>query len=113
MVGLWGGPYLTHIYGFSLTERGNMLFVAVVAQVVGSFLWGTSDRLFESYKLPVMTAQLLTAVAMGLAAWIGVFPPSGAPLLVYGHRVFYRRAVGPDRARQVAVSARWSDAESR
>jgi MFS family permease len=75
VVGLWGGPYLTHIYGFSLTERGNMLFVAVMAQVVGSFLWGTSDRLFGSYKIPVLTAQLLTAGAMGLAAWIGVFPP--------------------------------------
>ncbi len=74
VVGLWGGPYLTHIYGFSLTERGNMLFVAVVAQVVGSFLWGTSDRLFKSYKRPVLMAQLLTALAMGLAAWIGVFP---------------------------------------
>jgi MFS family permease len=80
VVGLWGGPYLTHIYGFSLTERGNMLFVAVVAQVVGSFLWGTSDRLFKSYKRPVLMAQLLTATAMGLAAWIGIFQPWALPL---------------------------------
>jgi MFS family permease len=80
VVGLWGGPYLTHIYGFSLTERGNMLFVTVVAQVVGSFLWGTSDRLFKSYKRPVLMAQLLTATAMGLAAWIGIFPPWALPL---------------------------------
>ncbi len=35
VVGLWGGPYLTHVYGYSLTERGNMLLVAVVAQVIG------------------------------------------------------------------------------
>jgi predicted MFS family arabinose efflux permease len=76
VIGLWGGPYLTHIYGFSLTERGNMLFVAVMAQIVGSLLWGTSDRLFKSYKFPVLIAQLLTAAAMGLAAWIGIFPPS-------------------------------------
>jgi MFS family permease len=76
VVGLWGGPYLTHIYGFSLTERGNMLFVAVMAQVVGSFLWGASDRLFKSYKRPILIGQLLTAAAMGLAAWTGIFPPS-------------------------------------
>ena len=80
VVGLWGGPYLTHIYGFSLTERGNMLFVAVLAQVVGSLLWGASDRVFKSYKIPVLIAQLLTAAAMGLAAWIGVFPPSALVL---------------------------------
>jgi predicted MFS family arabinose efflux permease len=77
VVGLWGGPYLTHIYGFNLTERGNMLFVAVIAHVFGSLLWGASDRLFRSYKLPVLIAQLLTAGTMALAAWIGVFTPRG------------------------------------
>jgi hypothetical protein len=53
-----------------------MLFVAVMAQVVGSFLWGASDRLFKSYKRPILIGQLLTAAAMGLAAWTGIFPPS-------------------------------------
>jgi predicted MFS family arabinose efflux permease len=75
VVGLWGGPYLTHIYGYSLTERGNMLFVAVVAQIIGAVIWGPTDRLFNSYKIPVLTGHLLTAAAMGLAAWFGVFPP--------------------------------------
>ena len=73
VVGLWGGPYLTHVYGFSLTERGNMLFVAVVAQIVGAVVWGPSDRLFRSYKIPVLTGQLLTAFALLLAAWTGIF----------------------------------------
>ena len=76
VVGLWGGPYLTHIYGFTLTERGNMLFVAVVAQIVGAVVWGPTDRLFNGYKLPILTGQLLTAATLGLAAWIGVFPPT-------------------------------------
>jgi predicted MFS family arabinose efflux permease len=76
VVGLWGGPYLTHIYGYSLTERGNMLFVAVVAQVVGTMLWGPTDRLLNSYKIPVLTGHLLTAAAMGLAAVIGEFTPT-------------------------------------
>ncbi len=75
VIGLWGGPYLTHIYGYSLTERGNMLLVAVVAQVVGSFLWGSTDRLFNSYKIPVFTGALLTATLMALAAIVGVFSP--------------------------------------
>src|SRR5690606_17187402 len=47
VVGLWGGPYLTHIYGFGLTERGDMLFVAAVAQIVAAFLYGPTDRLFR------------------------------------------------------------------
>ncbi|MGE3989068.1 MFS transporter [Pseudorhodoplanes sp.] len=81
VVGLWGGPYLTHIYGYSLTERGNMLFVAVLAQIVGAMLWGPTDRLLNSYKIPVLTGHLLTAAAFGLAAVVGVFSP--AALLVW------------------------------
>ena len=36
VVGLWGGPYLTHIYGYGLEQRGNLLVIPVVTQVVGS-----------------------------------------------------------------------------
>lgn len=81
VVGLWGGPYLTHIYGYSLTERGNMLLVAVVAQVVGALLWGPSDRWFRSYKIPVTIGALLTAAAMAAGAIVGVFP--GSALLIW------------------------------
>lgn len=76
VVGLWGGPYLTHIYGYSLTERGNMLLVAVVAQILGSVLFGPTDRLLNSYKIPVLTGHLLTGAVMGLAAVVGVFSPA-------------------------------------
>jgi MFS family permease len=81
VVGLWGGPYLTHIYDYSLTDRGNMLFIAVVAQIVGAVVWGPTDRLFNSYKIPVLTGHLLTAAALGLAALVGVFAP--LPLLLW------------------------------
>ena len=40
VVGLWGGPYLTHVYGYSLEERGSFLLIPVLAQIVGSMLWG-------------------------------------------------------------------------
>ena len=54
IVGLWGGPYLTHVYGYDLKGRGDILFVAALAQVLGSFFWGPTDRLFGRYKLPIM-----------------------------------------------------------
>jgi MFS family permease len=77
VVGLWGGPYLTHIYGYSLTERGNMLLVAVVFQVIGALLWGPTDRWFKSYKVPVMTGALMTAAVMATGALVGEFSPVG------------------------------------
>jgi MFS family permease len=74
VVGLWGGPYLTHIYGYSLTERGDMLFVAVVAQIVAAFAYGPTDRIFRGYKIPVFSGALLTALTLGVVGWLGTLP---------------------------------------
>ena len=40
VVGLWGGPYLTHIYGYDLKGRGDILFVAALTQRAGLVLLG-------------------------------------------------------------------------
>jgi len=74
VVGLWGGPYLTHIYGYDLAARGNMLFTAAVAQVAAAFLWGPTDRLFRCYKTPVLLGAGSTALVFGVAAAWGKLP---------------------------------------
>jgi MFS family permease len=81
VVGLWGGPYLTHAYGYGLQARGDLLFVAAVAQILGSLAWGPMDRLFGSHKLPVLLGAGLTAAALALIAIVGVLAP--ALLLVW------------------------------
>jgi MFS family permease len=85
IIGLWGGPYLTHIYGYDLTGRGEILFLAALAQVTGSFFWGPSDRLFGSYKIPILIGLNLLLVALLILAVGGVLPTPvliGALLLV-------------------------------
>jgi len=79
IVGLWGGPYLTHVYGYDLQGRGDILFVAALAQVFGSFLWGPSDRLFGRYKVPIIIATSICLVSLVLLATLGTLP---APLLL-------------------------------
>jgi len=74
VVGLWGGPYLTHIYGYSLTERGDMLFAAVVGQIVAAFLYGPTDRIFRGYKIPVFSGAVLTGLTFAAVALLGVLP---------------------------------------
>jgi nitrate/nitrite transporter NarK len=59
VTGLWGGPYLTHVYGYDLTGRGDILFLSALAQVLGSFLWGPADRWFGSCKVPVLISLFL------------------------------------------------------
>lgn len=76
VVGLWGGPYLTHAYGYGLQARGDLLFVAAVAQILGSLAWGPTDRVFGSHKLPVLLGAGLTAAALALLALVGVLAPT-------------------------------------
>lgn len=79
VIGLWGGPYLTHIYGYDLQARGNVLLVAALTQVLGSFFWGPSDRLFGRYKLPVMIGTTTCFVSLVVLAVFGRLP---VPLLL-------------------------------
>ena len=80
IVGLWGGPYLTHVYGYDLKGRGDILFVAALAQVLGSFFWGPSDRIFGRYKVPIMIGTGSSFIALALLAALGTLP---LPLLIF------------------------------
>src|SRR5262249_14783436 len=75
IVGLWGGPYLTHIYGYDLEQRGGFLLIPVLTQIVGSMLWGPLDRLTGSHKLPVLVGATATAAALGYLALVGTLTP--------------------------------------
>lgn len=93
IVGLWGGPYLTHIYGYSLEARGNFLLIPVLTQIVGSVLWGQMDRLMGSHKRPVLIGALATAAALGYLALVGKLSPL---MLIVWFAVFgFVSAYGP------------------
>jgi MFS family permease len=74
VVGLWGGPYLTHIYGYDLKGRGDVLLVAALAGVLGSFLWGPSERLFGRHKVPVMLGAGICFTSLALLAGLSTLP---------------------------------------
>jgi MFS family permease len=93
IVGLWGGPYLTHIYGFTLEERGSLLLIPVVAQIIGALFWGPMDRLFKSYKLPVLIGAGGSAVCLAYLAAVG--SPSEAMLAVWFAIFGFLSAFGP------------------
>jgi MFS family permease len=82
IVGLWGGPYLTHHYGFDLKGRGDILFVPALAQIAGSFFWGPMDRVFGRHKLPVLLGMGLAFGALVLLAALGTMPVAGLLLLL-------------------------------
>src|SRR5262245_56189357 len=109
IVGLWGGPYLTHIYGYDLEERGDFLVIPVLTQMIGLIAWGPMDRLMGSHKRPVLlgaggTALMLAYLALnerltpfGLVAWFAAFgflAAFGPVLLAHGKAIFPPHQVG-------------------
>jgi predicted MFS family arabinose efflux permease len=78
-VGLWGGPYLSDIYGLGLKERGELLLIPAVAQMFAAFCWGPMDRVFDSYKGPVLTGAVATLLVL---AALAAFAPLPLPLMM-------------------------------
>jgi MFS family permease len=79
VISLWGGPYLTHVYGYDLKGRGDILFVAAFAQIVGSFFWGPTDRMFGRQKIPILIACVLNFIALVSLAVLGMM---SGPVLI-------------------------------
>jgi sugar phosphate permease len=70
--GLWGGPYLMQVYGFSKAETGNILGMLALAMIVGSpFLGWLSDKVLRSRKKVIVLAAFIT---LGLTVPLAFFP---------------------------------------
>jgi MFS family permease len=95
IVGLWGGPYLTHVYGYGLKERGDLLLIPALGQVLGSILWGRLPYALGNHKVPVTAGALMTASSLGLLAIGGKLAPTILIvwLTVYGVICAYTPAV--------------------
>jgi MFS family permease len=79
--GLWGGSYLTDAYGYGLIDRGNLLLIPAITQVIGLMLYGWSDRVCGSYRVPVLIGAVTTAALFALLAVAGTLPR--LPLLAW------------------------------
>ncbi len=63
--GLWGGPYLMHVYGLSKTGAGWVLNSVAFGLIVGSpFLSMLSDRVFVSRKKVLVLSSIAIAITM-------------------------------------------------
>jgi MFS family permease len=106
VLGLWGGPYLNDVHGLDGPGRGNVLLVMAAANVVGYFVVGPLDRLFDTRKRLVQIGSAVTillllvlALAPALTLW-QVTVLFGLLGLAGGHMVMvvaHGRAIFPDR----------------
>lgn len=107
--GLWGGPYLREVHGFSPIEAGNVLLAAVVAYQMGMLVFGPLDRRFDTRKwiavggtTMIISLLALLAVVPQPPAWlpiaviccIGFFSASSTMVMTHGRGIFPDRLIG-------------------
>lgn len=57
-LGLWGGPFLMHVYGMSRTKAGSVLSAMAIGMIVGApFMSWLSNHVFRSRKKVLMMSQ--------------------------------------------------------
>jgi sugar phosphate permease len=79
--GLWGGPYLREVLGFSRETTGRMLMFTSLGFICGSMVTDTiARRIFKSYKRTLLIGQLLLLLFMSaFLGWAELLPK---PLLM-------------------------------
>ncbi|MEH6475193.1 MAG: MFS transporter [Sneathiella sp.] len=74
ILGMWGGPFLETEYGLNGIERGQILFLMVIAIPAGALFFGPLDRIFKSRKKIVLTAVFAEVVAFAILGFYKDLP---------------------------------------
>lgn len=74
--GLWGGPFLMHLFGLSRAGAGKMLMWTSVGFIIGSPLMDRlAKSLFHSYTRTLLVGQLcLVGLMTGFLGWLPLLP---------------------------------------
>lgn len=88
--GLWGGPYLMQVYGFSKAQAGQILSMLAIGMIVGSpILSFLSNRVFQGRKpVLVLCSFVLLCLTALLAFCTEELPLAGLYLICLGLGIF-------------------------
>lgn len=107
--GLWGGPYLREVHGFTPIEAGNVLLAAVITYQIGIVIFGPLDRRLDTRKWIAVCGTLATISTMAVLAlvshapvWVpvaailvmGFFAASSTMVMTHGRGIFPDRLIG-------------------
>jgi predicted MFS family arabinose efflux permease len=106
VLGVWGGPYLYDVYKLDTVQRGNVLLVMGVAQILGILAYGPMDRLLRSRKKVVLGGTAISTLLLALLALLPQ-PPLALAIILLTALCFFcafgtvivaqGRALFPDR----------------
>ncbi len=88
--GLWGGPYLMHVYGLTKAQAGQILSMLAVGMIVGSPLLSyVSNNVFHGRKPVIMICSaVVLCLTIPLAFYTDGITRTGLYLLCFGFGIF-------------------------
>ncbi len=92
--GLWGGPYLMHVYGLSKSAAGAVLSTFALAMICGSPLLGWLSNRFGRKPVLIGCSLILMAVT-GLMSWFVDTLPRPALFILFFCFFITGGAIGP------------------
>ncbi|MBR1121160.1 MFS transporter [Bradyrhizobium lablabi] len=107
--GLWGGPYLREVHGFTPIEAGNVLLAAVITYQFGIVAFGPLDRRLDTRKwiaiggtLAIVCTMAVLALASSAPVWVpvgailcmGFFAASSTMVMTHGRGIIPDRLIG-------------------
>lgn len=82
-IGLWGGPYLLHVYGVSKAEAGTILSLSAVGLMAGSPLVSfLSNRVFRARKPVLVLSSIFSLCLIAALAFATASLPLSALYLI-------------------------------
>jgi sugar phosphate permease len=93
--GLWGGPFLMHVYGMSKTQAGSVLSMMALGLIFGAPVMSLlSDKVFHSRKKVVMLNQFSAmSIFVPLAFFTGEFSKTALYIWCFSYSFMLSGAV--------------------
>jgi MFS family permease len=92
ILGLWGGSYLTDVFGLDVVSRGYVLLALAVANPVGLLIIGPMDRVFNSRRKVVImggSALALSFLTLAVFGRVNVWLSIGLMIMVMIAQGYY------------------------
>jgi sugar phosphate permease len=88
--GLWGGPYLIQVYGYSKAQAGQILSMLAIGMIVGSPLlsYVSTNLLRSRKKVIIFSSFIVLLLTACLAFFTGRIPLGGHYALCFGLGMF-------------------------
>lgn len=71
ILGVWGGPYLHDVHGLDAIDRGNVLALLAIGNIIGFLVFGPLDRIFDTRKYVILVGG---AANIALLATLALVP---------------------------------------